>query len=368
MPHQGRDRPHIARMTPASATTHSVTFWRLQLLGWAAFWVAMAGSRVGRFPLTYMVASKGAMAAIGLAYTALLLRPLYRRLLRDDPPLGRTIVVTAVASYLVAVLWTATHSITDIYIERAFLSSDARISNVWQIFGGTLYDAFAILAWSVLYVGIKSQQALYVERERSLRAEALTHAARLDALRTQLNPHFLFNALNAISTLVVDGRSTEAATMIARLADLLRSTLERPQNDEVPLSAELDLVRGYLDIEQVRLGDRLSVEVLVDARAMNGRVPSLLLLPLVENAVRHAIAPREQGGRIVVTATHTSGRLRISVDDDGPGLVTHPNGTGIGLANTRERLMHRYGADQTLVLEQSPLRGLRVHIDLPYHE
>lgn len=355
-------------MTPASATTHSVTFWRLQLLGWAAFWLAMAGSRVGRIPLSYMVASKGAMAAIGLAYTALLLRPLYRRLLRDDPPLGRTIVVSAVASYLVSGLWTGTHSLTDVHIERALLATDAHIANFWQVFGGTLYDAFAIFAWSVLYVGIKHQQALHAERERSLRAEALVHAARLDALRVQLNPHFLFNALNAISTLVVDGRSTEAATMIARLADLLRSTLERPVNDEVTLSEELELVRRYLDIEQVRLGERLQVDLAIDASAMTGRVPSLLLQPIVENAVRHAIAPRELGGQIVVTAKHTDGRLCLSVDDDGPGLAAPPNGTGIGLANTRERLIHRYGADHQFVLEASPLRGLRVRIDLPYHE
>lgn len=355
-------------MTQASTTTGSLTFWRLQLLGWAAFWIAMAGSRVGRFPLPYMVASKGAMAAIGLAYSALLLRPLYRRLLRSDPPLGRTIVVTAVASYVVAVLWTATHSITDIYIERVLLTPDAHISNFWQVFGGTLYDAFAMFAWSVLYVGITYQRALSAERERSLRAEALAHAARLDALRVQLNPHFLFNALNAISTLVVDGRATEAATMIARLADLLRSTLERPLNDEVPLSTELDLVRRYLDIEQVRLGDRLRVETAVDANALDGRVPSLLLQPLVENAVRHAIAPREEGGRILISATQADGRLHLSVDDDGPGLATPLNGTGIGLANTRERLIHRYGTDHHFVLEDSPLRGLRVRIDVPYHD
>jgi two-component system LytT family sensor kinase len=315
-----------------------------------------------------MLASKFAMAAIGFAYTGLLLRPLYRRLLRDDPPLGRTIVVTAVASYLVAVLWTGTHSLVDIHIERALLAPDAHISNFWQVFGGTLYDAFAIFAWSVLYVGIKHQQALHAERERSLRAEALVHAARLDALREQLNPHFLFNALNAISTLVVDGRSAEAATMIARLSDLLRSTLERPPNDEVPLSTELQVVRQYLDIEQVRLGDRLRVEVDADASAMNARVPSLLLQPIVENAVRHAIAPREQGGRIVVTAKHTGGRLLLSVDDDGPGLSPKAEGNGIGLANTRERLVHLYGADHDFALEQSPLRGLRVRIDLPYHE
>ena len=127
-------------------------------------------------------------------------------------------------------------------------------------------------------------------------------------------------------------------------------------------------MRRYLDIEQVRLGDRLHVEVTVDASAMKVRVPSLLLQPIVENAVRHAIAPREQGGRIVVTPKHNDGRLFLSVDDDRPGLAMQPNSTGIGLANTRERLVHRYGANHQFALEESPLSGLRVRIDLPYRE
>src|SRR6185369_16829099 len=110
------------------------------------------------------------------------------------------------------------------------------ITNFWQLFGGTLYNAFTLVAWSVFYVGIKHQQALHAERERALRAEALAHRTRLEALRWQLNPHFLFNALNAISTLVIDGRGKEAAAMIARLGDLLRSTLELPSHAEIPLA------------------------------------------------------------------------------------------------------------------------------------
>ncbi|HEY9229360.1 MAG TPA: histidine kinase, partial [Gemmatimonadaceae bacterium] len=232
------------------------------------------------------------------------------------------------------------------------------------------YNAFTLLAWSLLYVGIKHQQALHAERERSLRAEALAHKARLEALRWQLNPHFLFNALNAISTLVIDGRSKEAAAMIARLGDLLRSTLEVPSEAEIPLASELELVQRYLDIEQVRLGDRLALDVSVASDAWTARVPSLLLQPIVENAVRHAIAPRAKGGRIAVSARRAGERLHLVVEDDGPGLNSNAssNGGGIGLTNTRERLRYLYGDAQQFRLDRGDLGGLRVRFDLPFHE
>jgi hypothetical protein len=340
-------------------------FWRVQLAGWTAFWVAMTWSRVGRFPLLYMAVSKAAMAVIGLVYTALLLRPLYRRLLRRELSLGRTIAVSALASYLVAALWTATHGLVDLPIERWLLHNNAHLTNFWQIFGGTLYDAFAILSWSVLYIAIKHQQALSAERERALKAEALAHASRADALRYQLNPHFLFNSLNAISTLVVDGRPSDAATMIAGLADLLRRTLDLSAAD-VPLSDELELVRRYLALEQVRFGDRLRVELTAESEALQTLVPSLILQPLVENAVRHAVEVSEQGARIAISARRTDGRLILIVEDDGPGLIGADGGrVGVGLANTRERLALKYGDRQRMSLERGAMGGLRVRIDLP---
>ena len=358
--------------TNEARATHIVgmplTFWRLQLLGWGAFWFAMTWSRVGRFPLVYMALSKAVMAALGLVYTGFILRPLYRRLLRDDASLLRTIIVTAIASYAVAALWTASHGLLDLPIERAILDPRVRLTSWWQIFGGTLYDAFAILSWSVLYVGIKHQRALQAERERALKAEALAQSARLEALRYQLNPHFLFNALNAISTLVVDGRKDEAATMIARLADLLRGTLDRPSGDDVSLATEIDLARRYLDVEQARFGDRLRVEMSVAGDAMRARVPALILQPLVENAVKHAVSVRESGGCVAISARRDDGVLRLTVEDDGPGLsVTGENG-GVGLRNTRERLSQKYGARHQFALERGALNGLRVRIELPYDE
>ena len=351
--------------TPAtSVPTREASFWPLQLAGWLVFGAAMASSRIGRFPWAYMIASKGVMTILGIALSAWILRPLYRRTLRADVGVARLIVIMAVASYLVATMFTAIHGLIDIHLVRAMLDSRARITNVWQIIGGTLYHSFAFLAWSVLYVGIKHQQALYRERERAARAESLANAARLEALRYQLNPHFLFNALNAISTLVVDGRQAEASRMLARLGDLLRTTLARDGPGDVPLAEELDLVQRYLDIEQVRLGDRLRLRVDVDPDAWHARIPSLLLQPLVENAVRHAIAPRERGGEIVISARRDNGHLCVAVEDDGPGTTGETR--GIGLANTRERLRHRYPDAHRFALTTGQLGGLRIDMELPF--
>jgi LytS/YehU family sensor histidine kinase len=347
-----------------TASTREASFWPLQLAGWLAFGAAMASSRIGRFPWGYMIASKSVMTILGIALTAWILRPLYRRTLRAEPGLAAMIAIMVVASYLVATAFTAIHGLVDIQLVRVMVDPRARITNVWQIIGGTLYHAFVFLAWSVLYVGIKHQRALYRERERAVRAESLANAARLEALRLQLNPHFLFNALNAISTLIVEGRQAEASRMLARVGDLLRTTLARDGAADVPLAEELDLVQRYLDIEQIRLGDRLALRVDVGPDAWHARVPSLLLQPLVENAVRHAIAPREQGGAIAITARRENGNLRVVVEDDGPGLTGKSE--GIGLANTRERLRHRYPDAHRFALTTGQLGGLRVDIELPF--
>ena len=344
----------------------SAVFWRLQLAGWGAYAVAMALSRIGRFPLPYMIATKTVLAAIGLAITSWMLRPLYRRVLPSNASAARVVLVTATASYAGALLWTVSDGIIDVPIQRALLNPNAGDGGFWYFFGGTLYNAFTLLAWSVLYIGIKHQQQLQAERERALRAEATANRARLDALRWQLNPHFLFNALNGISTLVLEGKTRDATRMIAGLGGLLRGTLEQ-QSDEVTLATELELTRLYLDIEQARFGDRLALDVAVDANAWGARVPTMLLQPLVENAVKHAVAPHDRGGMIRIAAQRVGQELELFVEDNGPGLSL-TNGAGIGLANVRERLRHLYGDAQTLELGTAALGGVRATIRLPYRE
>ena len=345
-------------MTASSRTTR-VPFWPLQIGGWLAFGVAMALSRVGRYPIDYMIATKLALTAMGLVLS-LGLRQLYRRLLRRDPSITRIVVTTVVASYLVSLVWTAAYNLADARIYEALTYRRLTVDTISKLFAGSVYHAFALLAWSVFYFAIKHY-------ERSVRAESLAHQARLQALRYQLNPHFLFNTLNAISTLVTDRRNADATKMIARLSDFLRLTLDAPDAEEVTLADEIEYARRYLEIEQVRFGNRLVVSFDVDERAWSARVPALLLQPLVENAIRHAVAPRPEGGHVTIGARVAGREVWLWVADDGPGINEGGNGVasgnGIGLANTRERLHELYGPAHRFTLDNGT--GLRVEIGLP---
>jgi two-component system, LytTR family, sensor kinase len=314
----------------------------------------MALSRVGRYPIDYMIATKLALTAIGFVLS-LGLRQLYRRVLRRDPSIVQIVIATAVASYATALPWTAAYNLVDARIVEALTGRPLPIDTLGKLFAGSVYHAFALLAWSVFYFGIKHY-------ERSVRAESLAHQARLQALRYQLNPHFLFNTLNAISTLVVDKRNAEAGQMIARLSDFLRMTLDRPDLEEVPLADEVEFVQRYLEIEQVRFGERLAVRIAVEDEAWTARVPAMVLQPLVENAIRHAVAPRTEGGRIEIGAKIEGRGLRVWVADDGPGLDANGN-TGIGLSNTRERLHQLYGSAHRFELVNG--KGLRAEMVLP---
>ena len=186
--------------------------------------------------------------------------------------------------------------------------------------GTLLYDGFVLLVWSLLYCGVNDWIELAKQRQRATKAEAMAHAARLRALQSQLEPHFLFNTLNAISTLVVEGQNSDAARMIARLSDFLRLSLDAAETPEISVAEELEFVRRYLEIEQVRFGDRLRVAVEAPATPYDGLCPRLVLQPLVENAVKHGVLPRENGGSVIVIIARNNGTLRMCVADDGPGL------------------------------------------------
>ena len=204
---------------------------------------------------------------------------------------------------------------------------------------------------------------------RTSRLEKQLVEAQLGVLRAQLHPHFLFNALHAISTLV-DWRPREARRMIVRLSELLRLAFTLSEEREVSLSQELDWLEHYLELQQIRFGDRLSIEVRVAPDAMAARVPPLILQPLVENSLKHGIERHSQGGKIGIVAERDGRWLRLRVTDDGPGpvLQSSASGTGVGLRNTRERLCALYGDEQQLVLRGRDPNGAEVLVELPYRE
>jgi sensor histidine kinase YesM len=206
----------------------------------------------------------------------------------------------------------------------------------------------------------------YRDREiRTAQLEASLQQAKLAALQAQLNPHFLFNALNAVSALMY--RDVEAAdAMLARIGELLRLTLASDGSHEIRLSEELELLERYLDIERIRFADRLAITMDVPETTLEAHVPPFALQPLVENAIRHGIAKRSRGGLVVVSARQVDGRLQLRVVDDGPGLGAEKVREGIGLRNTRDRLQQLYGNAQQLSFRRPDSGGLEVLVELPW--
>ncbi len=228
-----------------------------------------------------------------------------------------------------------------------------------------------LVYWSILGVGYALEYySRYRERElRTAHLESRLARAQLDVLRMQINPHFLFNTLHTISVLVREQENDTADRMIARLSELLRLSIDLEATHEVPLARELDILDCYLDIQKMRFQERLRVERDVDPTARDGLVPTLILQPLVENAIRHGLAGRDAGGRIDIVARRVDGQLEVTIHDDGPGLPAgfEVGARGVGLSNTRARLDRLYGTRYRFDLRNDPAGGLTVVVAVPWH-
>ena len=228
-----------------------------------------------------------------------------------------------------------------------------------------------------LLIALTSYALSYYRRyregqDKTLKLEAQLSQAQLQALKMQLNPHFLFNTLHSISALL--NKDTEAARkMITRLGDFLRLTLDNSGSQEVTLKQEIEFLSCYLEIERIRFQDRLVTHVNVPHQTLDAMVPNLILQPIVENAIRHGIAPRSTPGLIEIGAEQRNGSLRIQVRDNGPGLPAHRISEilfhkGLGLANTETRLERLYGAAHLFDFSNSPAGGLVVTLEIPFHK
>jgi sensor histidine kinase YesM len=234
----------------------------------------------------------------------------------------------------------------------------------------------AILYWGFVGVthAIRASREARERAEATVRLEAGLAEARLAALRAQLDPHILFNTLNAVSALALRGEREGVVQALSTLSELLRATLGGAPTQEIALADELSLLGRYLEIQQLRFSDRLQVVHDVDAAALDAAVPAMLLQPLVENAVQHGVAARPGPMRIDIRAERRDGTVRLEVRDTGPGFgrasAGTPNGTreGIGLGNTRERLAQLYGASQSLECRDADGAGAIVAVTLPYRQ
>jgi two-component system sensor histidine kinase AlgZ len=257
-------------------------------------------------------------------------------------------------------------SVLNAAIALRFIASEATRAHFrWAwIFGGLDGCWLALIAFCGLQAMVLHRAALLAEGERVRLAGLAARDAELRALRYQLQPHFLFNTLNAISALVNDDRKRDASRMIARLGDFLRATLEETHGHEINVADEIAFTSTYLDIEKARLGERLCVDMHAGPDVLEAALPYLLLQPLVENAIRHGIAPRGTEGHLAIRISRQGDRLRVTVDNDTPGPVGMP-GAGVGLANVRARLEALYPGSHRFEAGPSTA-GWRVAIELPW--
>ncbi|MBX9797214.1 sensor histidine kinase [Sphingomonas sp.] len=337
-------------------------FWLLQAAGWSGYLVLRSVSSVSNGLNIAVLIAVSIESIIGYCIT-LLLSALYGyyRTLPRIPFVALSVVTLALATALYAVLDAFAFSL---------IKLDSPGLNLTLVLG-TIFLNFTVLAgWSALYFGINFYLIVEEQIDQLQRLESQASSAQLAMLRYQLNPHFLFNTLNSISTLVLLKQSERANAMLSRLSAFLRYTLANEPTAHVTLAQEVETLKLYLEIEKMRFEERLRPHFEVDARAANARLPSLLLQPLVENAIKYAVTPQEDGADITVTAQLAGDRVQISVIDTGPGpgeTKSRPSlSTGVGLANIRDRLAQAYGADHRFEAGQHPGGGFRVDIEIPF--
>src|SRR5271154_1192239 len=337
---------------------HFSSFWQMQMMGSGCFYLmGIVGSlpEIFRRPL---VLRDSAVSYTFMFLGSCALRPFCRSLLRRAPSWP--------AFAWRAAAWCLVGGAAAAFATALTLVGFKKI--VWpSVAGRSVQYAFVLALWCSFYLSIKQWQQSVQERERLLRAETEAREARLSALRYQLNPHFLFNSLNAVSTLVLDGNAPAATRMLAQIGDLLRTSLDSEVTAEVTLSQELAFTEGYLAIEQTRLGERLRIDMAVPSETLDALVPSMLLQPLVENAVRYGVAPLIEGGWIAVKSALNADRLRIVIGNSGQRGEGEQkkNGNGIGLGNTAERLKSLYGTNFEFSLGWPEAGGCEVVLELP---
>ncbi|MEL1264167.1 sensor histidine kinase [Pseudoxanthomonas putridarboris] len=337
-------------------------FWLLHLGGWGAYFsqgylAAIAhGKPSGYWVVPLTAAVTGATVTLGLRF---LLRTFWglspRRLLA-------VMVLPILASS--AIMDMVTREVLVEFCETC------KPANHMAFVAYSLGYIYVVLAWVGMYLGIKYYRQLQNETQRALAARSMAHQAQLKMLRYQLNPHFLFNTLNAISTLILDRDNATANRMVQGLSAFLRHSLDNDPMQRVTLRQELDALTLYLDIEKIRFAERLRIETGIDEDCWRALLPSLLLQPLVENAIKYAVAKQVAGGLLRIEAEREGAQLILRVIDDGPGCNslegdTLPPGKGVGLRNTRERLNVLYGEAGGFSVRNRE-RGIEVTLRLPY--
>lgn len=332
-----------------SAVGLILLFWTLQFLSLTAQRLIMNPDE----SLAYLLPRLG-VTCVGIGISFVILEG-NRRLT------GRPIKARLLAGMVFALAACLLHGASNFVIFRLFM-------------GGTEQTAFdlanfahAILSWFWTYLGMCAVLLALVYSSELNELQRVAHTAQLRALRYQLNPHFMFNTLNSIATLVTRKDAETAERMVENLADFLRATLSLDPQEDIALEREIHLQSLYLDIEELRFADRLQVEIDIPEAVRGALVPSLITQPLTENAIRHGVARSTRPIHLRISARRDGSRLRIFVRNSAPNDVgRYGPSTGIGLANVAERLRARYGADYGFSAGREPDGGFAVELDIPF--
>jgi two-component sensor histidine kinase len=348
-------------------------FWACQVAGWGGYSLATFFSITlidGDFDWPHL--GHILLSAILGLLTTWPLRSLYQRTF--ELSIWRRLLVASVAVAVLSGVW----NVARVWFFAWMVDEPA----IWDEFNYWYFGSLSVfLSWTVLYYGIKYYELLTLEHQKLLEESALKRAeqlgrlqaessardAQLQMLRYQLNPHFLFNTLNAINALVKLKDNGKAQDMIQSLSQFLRHTLEQESVENVPLEQELESLMLYLDIEQTRFEDRLTLEFQIDPQARRALVPALILQPIIENSMKYAIAPSEEGGTVRVSAQILGNELQLEVSDTGPGMNTEESdqGRGIGLRNTLGRLETLYQDAYSFETFEGTPSGLTIQIRFP---
>ena len=336
-------------------------FWILQSIGWSGYFLLRSLSGFANSMGWIFLVHTLLLTATGYSLT-LLMASLYRRLIKMKP------IWTLVLSLAAVMIASVTFSVIETWSVATFLKPNLKPVGV-EYFGAILLDFAILAAWTALYYGINYFLLLEDEIRQREKLEGQASTAQLAMLRYQLNPHFLFNTLNSISTLVLLKHTERANAMLARLSSFLRYTLANEPTAKVTLAQEVETLKLYLEIEKMRFEDRLRPHFRIESETIGARLPSLLLQPLIENAIKYAVTPAENGADIWITAAREGQAVRIEVADNGNGegaeFAASPS-TGVGLANIRDRLSQAYGGAHRFDTRKNERGGFSVIVEIPY--